>query len=595
MYQQTYYVDKRTNTFADVLVAYGLATILDEVIARSRGRDTSRRVWIRDAGPYYTVELPEPIQEAWVRSCPPFVLAPFVQTRKASPPEGFPAGEAAVRDYEAEWERFHAYREARVNLRKMAQEDAAVDSDAQRALDALRPAPGFWVLALVGDWRMQAISIYNTAVQQWWETWDQQKVNLRTILEMCAVPAADLSAIEKRWGKQIAGKRLKRVLSASQLLNPHRGKGQNRTKANALIMGNESSFWLLEHLKAVGLWQCAVPRTVRRGDDRKTYALSPVNVTLRAHKAVFQAFSDRLWSETAVKMDCIASLLYTQTLLEYSEAGQYNELDFEGYGPERVVNGLHVTQYKLLSRNAYTVLNLAFIGLPRWTEETATRKQVSMLKEVIEEHRNIIGDIDESRSEGYSLLLHYRDFLSGRQLAAFFEFAAGYGQYLTIEWEAGRRWIQPFRTDLLGRLIVNHQKKLGDIIEDRGFQNVAYAIRYSTIIPQGRKARNESNLYDIRYGLGRELKQKATRRDDLVIALGDFMQSYNAENAQKLENTGQQMRRDLRTEDVAAVIGLVDEHGPQVVCSLLVAYGYAREPREENSDKSAQAKKEILE
>ena len=43
------------------------------------------------------------------------------------------------------------------------------------------------------------------------------------------------------------------------------------------------------------------------------------------------------------------------------------------------------------------------------------------------------------------------------------------------------------------------------------------------------------------------------------------------------------MRRDLRTDDIAAIVGLVDEYGPQVVCNLLVAYGYAREPREEGA------------
>ncbi len=583
MYQQTYYMDKRTGTFADVLAAYGLAAVLDEVLAQAKGRDAPRRLWLRDAGPYYTVELPEPLQEAWVDGCRPFVLAPFVQTRKARPPEGFPAGESSVRDYETGWERFRAYRQARDDLKKTTQADGAVDSDAQRALDALRPQPDFWVLALVGDYRMQATSTYNTAVQQWWQTGDPPAVNLKTILAMCAQPGTDLDALAKDWAKQVGRKGVKRELTASQLFNPHQGKGQNRPKANALTMGNERSFWLLEYLKVAGLWQCAVPRTVRGGDDRKTYVVAPLDITLAAHRAVLQTFADRLWNETAVKMDCVAALLYTQTLLEYSEAGQYDELDFEGYGPDRVVAGFHVTQYKLLSRNAYTALNLAFIGLPRWAGIAQTRTEVLDLKEVIEEHRNIISAIDETRSDGYNLLVQYRDFLSGQQIDAFFDFAVGYSQYLTSEWEAGHRWVRPFRTDFLGRLIVNNKKELKAIIENAGFQNVAYAIRYSTIIPQGRKARGESSLYDIRYGLGRELKQKANRRDDFIVALGDFMQSYNAENAQKLESTGQQMRRDLRTDDVAAIVGLVDEYGPQVVCNLLVAYGYAREPREEEA------------
>lgn len=582
MYQQIYYVDKRTSTFADVLAAYGLAAVLDEVVTQAIGRHVQGSTWLRDAGPYYIIELLEPLQEAWVDGCRPFVTS-FVQTRKANPPDDFPAG--AVRDYEAGWERFRAYREARANLPKTAQEEGAVDSDAQRALDALRPQPDFWVLALVGDYRMQALSTYNNAVLQWWSTQDALAINLKTILAMCAEPAVDLDAIARGWAKQIKRKGLKRDLTASQLFNPHQGKGQNRTKANALAMGNEKSFWLLEYLKAAGLWECAVPRTVRGGDDRKTYVLAPVNITLGAHKAVFKTFAGRLWNETAVKMDCVAALLYTQTLLEYSEAGQYDELDFEGYGPDRVVAGFHVTQYKLLSRNAYTALNLAFIGLPRWVGEACDREEISQMEEVIKEHKKIVNGIEEARSDGYNLLVQYRDFLSGQQLDAFFDFAVGYSQYLTSEWEAGHRWVRPFRPKHLGRLIVTMKKDLRAIIENPGFQNVAYAIRYSTIIPQGRKARGESSLYDIRYGLGRELKQKANRKDDFIAALGDFMQSYNAENAQVLETKKQQMRRDLRTGDVEAIVGLVDEYGPQVVCNLLVAYGYAREPREETNDK----------
>lgn len=124
-------------------------------------------------------------------------------------------------------------------------------------------------------------------------------------------------------------------------------------------------------------------------------------------------------------------------------------------------------------------------------------------------------------------------------------------------------------------------KPLSKIVEDPGFQNVAYAIRYSTVIPQSRKARGLDTLYDIRYGLGMDLKRKATVRDDFVAALADFMQSYNQENSQVLETRKQQMRRDLRTTDVEAVVRLVDEYGPEVVANLLVAYGYAREPREE--------------
>ncbi len=123
-------------------------------------------------------------------------------------------------------------------------------------------------------------------------------------------------------------------------------------------------------------------------------------------------------------------------------------------------------------------------------------------------------------------------------------------------------------------------KPLLPIVKNDGFQNVAYAIRYSTVIPQSRKARGQDSLYEVRYGLGAELKRKATVRDEFIVALSEFMQSYNQENSQKLESTGQQMRRNLRTTDIEEIVRLVDEYGSEVVANLLIAYGYAREPQE---------------
>ena len=43
------------------------------------------------------------------------------------------------------------------------------------------------------------------------------------------------------------------------------------------------------------------------------------------------------------------------------------------------------------------------------------------------------------------------------------------------------------------------------------------------------------------------------------------------------------MRRDLRTSDIQDIIKLVDNFGAEVVANLLVAFGYAREPREETN------------
>lgn len=128
---------------------------------------------------------------------------------------------------------------------------------------------------------------------------------------------------------------------------------------------------------------------------------------------------------------------------------------------------------------------------------------------------------------------------------------------------------------------MTNRKDLSPIVENPGFQNIAYAIRHATIIPQTRKANKQDNLYEVRYGLGAELKRKGTVRNEFIAALTDFVHSYNQENVQKLESKGHQLRKDVRTADIAEVVRLVDEYGSEVIANLLIAYGYAREPRDE--------------
>jgi len=98
MYQSTYYVDKTTGTFADVLLAYGVASLLERLLQENVGQATVR---VRDAGSAYVIALENPMGEgfeeiAW------FCDLPFIQTGRKGPPDGWPS---EVVDYNAERER----------------------------------------------------------------------------------------------------------------------------------------------------------------------------------------------------------------------------------------------------------------------------------------------------------------------------------------------------------------------------------------------------------------------------------------------------------------------------------------------------------
>ena len=45
----------------------------------------------------------------------------------------------------------------------------------------------------------------------------------------------------------------------------------------------------------------------------------------------------------------------------------------------------------------------------------------------------------------------------------------------------------------------------------------------------------------------------------------------------------------ITTQDIEAVVDLIDRFGSKTVCNLLVAFGYARDPRERSEDEAAMA------
>ncbi|MGQ9568426.1 MAG: hypothetical protein ACUVWW_10300 [Anaerolineae bacterium] len=572
MYQRVYYVDKRTSTFADVFLAYGLATLLKSVLEHFTEEP---RVRIRDMGPYYAVELSDPLKEEWVEKAPSPALAPYLKTGWEDRSTLAKLPPSIIVDYQQEWERFRKYTEMSSSAR---------DALSPEQLAEVKPDPRFPLFAWAGERRMQALGSYNNLVLRWQELAPHFTEHLRHVLMLCAKPGGDVEAVERAWRERMKRLGVETDSGATllQLFNPSQGKGLNEPKASRLKMDNIKSFWILEYLKAVGMYHCAVPRRVQGTDDRKTYALAPVNMDLDSNDAVLSAFQGALWNDTAVKMDILAALRYTQCFLRYCEEAKAEDLlsQLLGQGPEDFVAGMYVAYYKSLGQ-ASAVMNLSFIELPRWMRVESS-EDVALYKEVIEEHENVIRNVPEERG-GYDLLVCYRDFLSSGKWDAFFDFTAKYAPFLMQELDREHYWVKPFTTTNLEVLIMRSNEPLAPILESPGFRNIAEAIRRSTIIPQYR-GRGESE-YDVRYGLGQELKRKALYNDEFIVALSEFVQSYNAENARVYEKTGKQYRKNILTTDVEDVVRLVDKYGAATVGNLLIAFGYAREPREEEEQK----------
>jgi len=576
---QTLYVDKTSGTFADPLVAFGLAVMMHDVLIRVGARGEPK-VHLSDRGAYFCLDLSPALDENDLASVQaPYMPAQVIRTVKNADrlPQDLPP--QAIVDYEVERDKRVEYFELRRNLppgARLAMRQGE-DHPALAALHGREPHEHWDVFRAINP---AALIGYNKLMTQWWSVQDALPLVIELVCDLFAHTPNDVQAAVQRWKTldKTYGWQIRATTTAAQIYNPSQGKGQNRPKADKLQIGNiKDAFWLVEWLKAVGFYHAALTKQLAGTKDRKTYVLVPSEIDLEQSRRVWRTFrSSMARAEPAIRSDVLAALRYTRALLRHvqqREGASLKALLFRLRRPSRVVSGFHSAFYKDLG-NAVATMNLAFIGLPGWLRVKSDQDVTDAL-EVLREHEAIVQQFDESHSDAYNLLLSYRDFVSGNDLWPFFDFTTAYSTYLISQRERRGSRARQFTTQNLGRLIVNVEPKLAEILETPGFQNIAYAIRQSTVVAQYRKGQGDRR-YDVRYGLGAELARKANYPDEFVAALGDFLFKYNAENAQVMESRPGPYRKSIHTSDIDDVVRLIDRYGANLICHLLIAYGYAR-------------------
>ncbi|MGA9351860.1 MAG: hypothetical protein WBW48_24075 [Anaerolineae bacterium] len=585
-------IDKSTGTFADPLLAYGLAVVVDDVLKRAGGRGQSS-VHLSDKGAYYCLDFTPTLDDARLTAVSaPYMPARVIRTRKnaAKLPPGLPP--QVIVDYEVERDKRTEFFEIRKGLPKEAQIALARGED-HPALAALRgkdPHEHWEVFRAINP---PALIGYNKLMIQWWVVQEALPEVLMLLRDLFAQTPNDLAAAGTAWKglDKTHGWGIKAETTVAQIYNPSQGKGQNRAKADNLRMDNiKDAFWLVEWLKAVGFYHAALTKQLRGVRDRKTYVLAPSKIDLGESDKIMRVFQGRMARvETAIRSDVLASIRYTQAMLEFTRQQEGASLKarlFKHRQPSRVVFGFHSAFYKDLGQSVAT-MNLSFIGLPGWIQVEGEGDVEDALN-VLTEHEAVVDQFDESHGDAYNLLLLYRDFLSGNDLRPFFEFTTAYSGYLISQKERGGSYVPQFTTTNLRRLIMSSQEAphLSKILETPGFQNVAYAIRQATVTAQYRKQQGDRR-YDVRYGLGQQLTRKAAYPNDFVAELADFLAKYNAENAQVMEKRPGPYRRSIRTSDIDDIVALIDDFGDsRLICNLLVAYGYARVPRQDDSEEA---------
>lgn len=601
MYQSTYFIEKSTNTFADNLTAFGLAFVLNAI---ANGRSEIR---MEDKGYAFAVVCEPAIQEEWVETCKFFVGAPLLvtidskETKKqgkiiktlkgpklelAKLPE--PDGNMIL-DYQTEKQikdDFFAW------VKVLSPEDKKRWRNGEIQPPS-SPHPHWEIFRAVNP---NALQSYNMPLGVWWQAQTIFPDLLKILLVMVSSVPNGIHNAEKDWVIVCNEKGLEkaREVTANQLVNPSQGKGSNSAKTEWRDPNNVKGFWLIEWLKTVGLFYgsytriVANPKDPRNAKDRKTYVLSPSRLGWNVHQQVMKHFRHAMSvSQTAIKMDVLVSLLYTEAFLKHYENARTEDLgeDIFGEPPANLVSGMQMAFYKNLG-NANAVMNIASVNLPRWVAPH-NPEQLTEFQASLDEHASIVRSLDETRGEQSALLSNYRDFLSGSQFDSFFEFTNAYSGFVMSQLER-KKFVRPFSIPTLEVLFMNSEDKTySEIMQNEGFRNIAYAIRHSTVSLQNAK-KFRKPATDIRYGLGQQLARKAAYPDDFLAELGEFLHLYNAENAQLREKNRNPFRTDVRMADLEEIVKLVDRFGSKVVCNMLVAFGYATEARSKDKTESVE-------
>lgn len=585
------FVDKTSGTFADPLLAFGLGCVVRELLQRAYD-DQYLSVAIRDQGGYYQLDLDAPLDDtALERLSPPYTPIPALVTIKNAtkmPPD---LPEQNTVQYEQERDKRAQFFEALNALSPAARKawNKKENHPETEYLQGLAPHADWDIFRAINP---AALVGYNSLVTQWWQVQDSLPDVLRLLRNLFSQTPNDLVAAEEAWKAldKAQGWGISATTTAGQLFNPSQGKGQNRTKPDRLSMGNVKGLWFLEWLKAVGFYRAALTKQLRNSKDRKTYVLVPIELSLTEHDKVFKDFREAMQvAQTAILSDVLASLRYTGLLLSYALAEEAQDLFsrlIEAKRPANLVTGFASAFYKNLG-NSTATMGLPFIGLPGWLQ-VGDAEEVRGAQKVLTEHEQIVRQFDETHGDDYDLLVAYRNFCSGEDLEAFWQFIVPYSGYLIGRRERNQ-YARQFSEENLRRLIMGSDPKLGPILDTPGFQHIAYAIRQSTVTAQYHRKKQGDRRYDVRYGLGQQLARKSRYASEFIAELSDFLQKYNAENAQVMENRSGPYRRSIQTADIDDIVRLIDEYDSRTICNLLIAYGYARSSWEGEAQEATEA------
>jgi len=568
---QEFKIYKTSGTYSELLEAYGLANLLDEI--HTRNETIGVKITIEDNGGFYRINLNKPLTDEIVNSLKYFPIFKFIKKGNETViPEG-------VIDY-------YDYTEQKKLIDNYKERCNAIDKNKTLTQEQKRQSKK--------DLNKEKLSEFGKKIDPEFDVYREIQGNPYASFtklfenfhlhqkEFCILIKEILYTYSQQQNEKRAFKLKDENPTAQQLYNPFQGKGLNKSKANNASMGNLNSNWVSESMKISGALSMMVCQYVKVGSsyDLKIFVPEFNQISYNQSKQILFDFKKNLKSASPVKLDIINIIDLSHKFIQRTP--EYNKGKIKD-----TIKGFHAAYLKDLGQNK-AVANLAFINTPDFIEYK-TKEEGREWIEILEEQKRIISGIEEL-GDSIQGLQAYRDFLgSTGQLAIdkFNKFSYWYGNYLTQAISKEKYYVRPFQTETLNKFYINmdtQELNLTEIIKNDGFQAVATAIRKSTISLQ--YTPKDQRKFEIRYGLAQQLQNKSKSKEDLATFIGEFIGVYNAETGRFAEKNEKKPeppkapRATVKDGELLEFYQLLDKNSPRLIGALLSSYGFALTSRE---------------
>jgi len=559
-------IKKKTGSYADTIEMFGVANLIHEILIRTDA--ISDKISIEDLGIYYEVKTKVEITENMINSLEYFPIFKWVIREKESSDEDY-------FDYPKQRELKKEKQESIQSINKEFSGKEKNKFKEQKLKEVHRVFEEEKKIEPELDVYSQIITPNNiVGFRNLYKNFYLNKEHFQTLIKYILGYYSELE-INPRYNELNS---FTNKASALQIYNPSSGKGVNKAKASGAGTGGVKLSWVSETMKISGALTNMLCQLVKVGN--KSYDLKIIvpdfkKIQYSKQRLIVLGFKKNIKGNTPIKVDIFNLLIILKKLIE-------NTQEYNGIRAKNILSGLHSTYQKDLGQNK-AVVNIGKLQTPDFIEFN-TKDEAKDWVEVIKEQIQIISSIEEL-GDSIQGLISYRTFITSSHFESWIKFSFWFASYMMGRLSQ-KKYIRTFRVSTLNKFFKNMSTKdfkISEIIENEGFQKVAYAIRKSTVTLQ--YTPKENRKFEVRYGLAQTLQNKSKTPNDLASFVGDFIATYNAETARKAElNKG--FRKPLRENDLDSFYKLLDKYPSKTIGSLLASYGFALEEKEIISEKS---------